>query len=214
MNKIILNDSIGKNINENIGIYFTVTLFFAIGIAAGAFTVKTLNSADKQDMVIYLNRFFQVINSENVQRSSVLFQSIKNNFQTVFFIWILSITIVGVPGTLLITSFKGFIVGFAVSFLINGFGLKGFILTLIAVLPQNILYIPCLLIISAVSLNFSIQLFRKKVNRKLSNYTGENIFSYTYTVLLFFAVMCIGSLIEAYISPLILKSISAYMLIQ
>lgn len=214
MNKIILNDSIGKNINENIGIYFTVTLFFAIGIAAGAFTVKTLNSADKQDMVIYLNRFFQVINSENVQRSSVLFQSIKNNFQTVFFIWILSITIIGVPGTLLITSFKGFIVGFAVSFLINGFGLKGFILTLIAVLPQNILYIPCLLIISAVSLNFSIQLFRKKVNRKLSNYTGENIFSYTYTVLLFFAVMCIGSLIEAYISPLILKSISAYMLIQ
>ena len=214
MNKIILNDSLGKNISENIGIYFTVTLFFAIGIAAGAFTVKALNNADKQDMVVYLNRFFQVINSENVQKSSVLFQSIKNNFQTIFFIWILSITIVGVPSTLLITSFKGFIVGFAVSFLIHGFGLKGFLFTLIAVLPQNILYIPCLLIISAVSLNFSIQLFRKKVSRKLTNSTGENIFSYTYIVLLFFAVMCIGSLIEAYISPLILKSISAYMLIQ
>lgn len=214
MNKIIINDSIGKNINENIGIYFTVTLFFAVGIAAGAFTVKALNNADKQEMVVYLNRFFQIINSENVQKSSVLLQSVKNNFQMIFFIWILSITIVGVLSTLLITSFKGFIIGFAVSFLINGFGLKGFIFTLIALLPQNILYIPCLLIISAISLNFSIQIFRKKVNRKLSASMGENIFSYTYTVLMLFAVMCMGSLIEAYISPLILKSISAYMLIQ
>lgn len=209
-----INEGLSKNIRENAGVYFTVTLFFAIGLSVGAFTVKALNINQKQDLVLYLNRFFQILNNQTVDRSAIFYQSLKANFQTIFFIWFLGVTIIGIPFILLITSFRGFIIGFTITFLIQGMGWKGFMLTLAAVLPQNILYIPCLLIISAVSLCFSIQVFRAKVKQKIMNSIRSNIFSYTSTVLILFAVMTLGSLIESYISPSILQAMSSYMTIQ
>jgi stage II sporulation protein M len=209
-----INEALSKNIRENAGVYFTVTLFFAIGLSVGAFTVKALDINQKQELVVYLNRFFQILNNQTVNRSSIFYQSLKTNFQTVFFIWFLGVTIIGIPFTLLITSFRGFIVGFTISFLIQGMGWKGFMFTLAAVLPQNILYIPCLLIISAVSLCFSVQVFRTKVKHRIMSSIKNNIFSYTSTVLILFGVMMLGSLIESYISPSILQALASYMTIQ
>lgn len=209
-----LNEVLSKNIKENIGVYFTVTLFFAIGISVGAFTAKALDINQKQELVTYLNKFFQILNNQTVNKNAIFYQSIKNNFQTVFFIWFLGVTIIGIPFTLIITSFRGFIVGFTISFLIQGIGWRGFILTLAAVLPQNIIFIPCLLIISATSLCFSIQVFKTRIKKRIVNSIRSNIFSYTATILIMFAVMIVGSLFEAYISPYILQSLSSYMTIQ
>lgn len=209
-----LNEIIFVNIHENLGIYFIVTLFFAIGIAAGAFTIKALDYNKKQDLVIYLNNFFQVLSRENISNNEIFLQSLKNNFGTVFFIWLLSITIIGVPITLFITSFRGFIIGFTISFLIDGLGWKGLLFTSIALLPQNILYIPCLLIISSMSLTFSLHAFRYKINGAAPANIKNNILSYSAAVTVLFLIMCIGCIIEAYVSSLLIKSISSYMIIQ
>jgi stage II sporulation protein M len=161
--KVSVNEALGRHIKENLGVYFTVTLFFAIGLAAGAFTAKALDNAQKQDLILYLNRFFQVLGNEKIKNTEIFLQSIKNNFQTIFFIWLFGITFIGIPFTLLVTSFRGFIIGFTIAFLIQGLGWKGFLFALAAVIPQNILYIPCLLIISSLSLCFSFQVFKKKL---------------------------------------------------
>lgn len=209
-----LNEFLSKNIKENIGVYFTVTLFFAIGISVGAFTAKALDMNQKQELVTYLNKFFQILNNQTVNRNAILYQSIKNNFQMVFLIWFLGVTIIGIPFTVLITSFKGFIVGFTISFLIQGIGWKGFILTLAAIIPQNIIFIPCLLIISATSLCFSIQVFKTKIRKRIMNSIKSNIFSYTTIIFVLFVIMIAGSLFEAYISPSILQSLSTYISVQ
>jgi stage II sporulation protein M len=209
-----LNELLSRNIKENIGVYFTVTLFFALGVSIGAFTVKALDVNQKQELVTYLNKFFQILNNQTVNKNAIFYQSIKNSFQTIFFIWFLGVTVIGIPVTLMITSFRGFIVGFTISFLIQGIGWKGFVLTLAAVLPQNIIFIPCLLIISATSLCFSIQIFKTKIRRKMVSGVKNNIFSYTTTISIIFAVTIVGSLIEAYIAPYILQALSSYMTIQ
>lgn len=210
--KIKIGDAISKNIKENQGVYFAVTLFFAIGIAAGAFTVRAFSQEQKQELVIYLNRFFQSINGEKVQNGKVFYQAMKNNFQTVFLIWLMGVTIIGVPFTLFITSFRGFIIGFTIAFLIQGLGWKGFLFILAAVFPQNIIYIPCLLIISAISLCYSMQAFKGKINKIQSGNIRNNITSYTTSILFFLIIMSIGCFIEAYISPYILKMLSSFMI--
>lgn len=209
-----LNEVLSKNIKENIGVYFTVTLFFAIGISVGAFTVKALDVNQKQELLTYLNKFFQILNNQAINKNAIFYQSIKSNFQTIFFIWFLGVTVIGIPFILIITSFRGFIVGFTISFLIQGMGWKGFILTLAAVLPQNIFFIPCLLIVSAISLCFSIQVFKTKIKKRFINSIRSNIFSYTTTMLIMFGVMILGSIIESYLSPLILLSLSSFITIQ
>lgn len=205
-----LNDTLTRHIFENKGLYFIVTLFFAIGIAAGAFTVKALDFGQKQELVVYLDRFFQLLDKEQVNNTTIFYQSIKNNFQTVFFIWLLSITIVGAPITLFIDSFRGFIIGFTISFLIQGLGWKGVLFIAVAILPQNILYIPGVLILEAMSLGYALNMFKSKF-RNSSGGLRTSIYSYTVMALIIFVVMCVGSSIEAYISPAILKSLSGFM---
>lgn len=208
------NEQLVKNIKENLGSYFMAVLFFAIGIAAGAFTVKALDNGQKQDLVIYLNRFFQILGNEQIKSTTILVQSLKNNFQTIFFIWLLSITIIGVPVTLFITSFRGFIVGFTISFLIQGLGWKGLLFTFVAVLPQNIIFIPCLIIISALSISFSVHSIKRKVRKGFINNVKGNMLSYTLSVGAILLIMLLGSLVEAYLSPILIKSLSAYMIVQ
>lgn len=93
--KIKFGEALQKNIAENMWAYFVVTLFFAIGIATGAFTVKALDNNQKQELIIYLKGFFQTINGEKVNNGRVFYQTLKNNFQTVFLMWLLAITIIG-----------------------------------------------------------------------------------------------------------------------
>lgn len=209
-----VGNAISNNIKENVGIYFTVTLFFAIGLAAGAFTLKAMDYNQKQDLVIYLNRFFQIIKGERVSGGRAFYQSFKNNFQTAFLIWIFGITVVGVPLTLFITSFRGFILGFTISFLVQGLGWKGFLFFIASILPQNIIYVPCILIISALSLCFSLNIFKRKVKRGIMDTIKSNILSYTATIAVIFLIMCSGSIIEAYISPHILQWMSNFMIAQ
>lgn len=95
--KLSIGESISKNLKSNIGAYFVATLFFAIGIAAGAFTIKSLDVKQKEDLIVFFDKFLQVVGKNSVSKSSVFYQSVKNNAQTVVILWLLGLTIIGIP---------------------------------------------------------------------------------------------------------------------
>jgi stage II sporulation protein M len=208
------SDIIIKSIKKDIGLYFAVTLFFIIGLAVGSITVKVLDLNAKKELVLYLNRFFQIMDKESIKNINILYLSIKNNFQIVFFIWFLSITVIGIPVTLFVIAFRGFILGFSVAFFIEGMGWKGLLLTIFAILPQNIVYIPCILGIAALSLKFSLNVLKRNLSNGVVNQYKNSIFNYTMYVGILFFIMCLGSLVEAYLSPILIKAISGYIIMQ
>lgn len=212
--KYYKSDIVIKSIKKDFWLFAGSTLFFLVGLAIGSIAVKVLDLNQKNDLVVYLNRFFQIMDKENIKNSSIFYQSIKNNFQTVFFIWLLSITVIGIPVTLFIISFRGFIVGFTVAFFIEGLGWKGLLLTIFAILPQNIVYIPCIIGIAALSLKFSLNVLKRNLSNGVVNQYKNSIVNYTIFVGAIFLIMCIGSIIEAYISPLLIKAISGYIILQ
>lgn len=208
----LLNERITRNIKENISVYFIIILFFAIGLAIGGFAIKSLEAGDKQELLTYMNSFFKVYSGENVSGLTIFFQSAKNNFFSILIIWILSLTIVGVPAVLIVIGFRGCILGFSVGFFIEGMGLKGLLFSLIGVIPQNIVYIPCILLTGALSLMFSIGVIRRKRNK---SFYGQklNVLSYSMTIGIIFLVSLLGSLIEGFLSPIIIKALSSYFII-
>lgn len=208
--KYFNSDFIFKSIRRDIWFYFGAAIFFIIGLAVGSIALKVLNFNQKTDLIVYLNRFFQIMDKEKVENVNIFYQSLKNNFQTVFFIWFLSITVIGVPVTLFIISFRGFIIGFTVSLFIEGMGWKGLLLSLLAVLPQNIIYIPCIIGIAGISLKFSFRILKRNLSNSVINQYKNSILTYTFCVGILFLIMSIGTFIEAYISPLLLKAISNY----
>ncbi|MDD2574490.1 MAG: stage II sporulation protein M [Bacillota bacterium] len=204
---MILKKAVEKQIRNNLPLYFFVLVFFVAGIAAGAFTVDALSSMQKEELVSYFQSFFSILDKEPVQSATVFKQSFLNNSQFVLIIWVLGITVIGIPLILMVIGIKGFIIGFSVSFLVEGMGLRGLLFALAAVLPQNLLIVPGILVAGVLGLSFSISMLRRKKSKTKKSFSSE-LTVYSFNILLALLILFVGSLIEGYITPVFIKLFS------
>jgi len=197
-----LKEKISIHIKDNSILYIIILMSFMIGIASGSFTINTLNDIQKENMMKYIDNFYVIISQMKIIPIEVFKQSVLNNFETTFVLWLLGATIIGIPFIFLVVGIRGFLLGFSIGFLINQFKYKGIIFTLIAILPQNILVLISLFFISATCINFSMYILK---NRR---FNVNDLFSQfvTYTLIIYsaFSLMIVGGVFEAYITPNIL----------
>ena len=205
--EVFLVNIIGKlNLNkkENKFFYLMVFIFFCVGIALGTYIVKYMNANDANDLTSYFSTFTESIVKEPVNSKVLLLSVLKKNLILITIIIALSFTIFGTPVILLVNLVKGFTLGYTFSFLISTFEGKGLWLALASTIPQNIIYIPCFIALSIVGIEFSStklkeRFFNKgKVNRIVER---ELILK----IGVFACIFIIGTFIEAYICPNIIK---------
>lgn len=190
---------------QNIPIYFTTLLFFTIGIVAGTYTIKALSYTQKVELMEYLEGFFQIFRSQNFDSNQLLLNSFFNNIKLFLMFWVLGLTLFGFPLILLLLSFKGFVLGFTIGFVIEELALKGVLFIVLSILPQNLFHIPGLLGIGIISISFSAFLFKNRIKKqRIYNRKGQ-ILTYTITMLLLFILFLLGGLVEAYITPILMK---------
>ena len=201
---MVLKKAVQRQIKNNLGLYFLVLVFFASGIAAGAFTVDALSSVQKEELVNYFQSFFTVLDEEPVQSAAVFKQSLVNNAQFIILIWLLGITVIGIPLILLIIGMKGFIIGFSVSFLVEGMGLRGLLFALAAILPQNLFIVPGIIAAGVLGTSFSIKMLRRKKTKPRKSFISE-LTEYSINIFLALLILFIGSLIEGYLTPVFIK---------
>lgn len=186
-------------------------MFFIIGISSGAFTIRALGEYQKQELINYIQNSFQILNHQPVKEVSVFKQSILNNLQTGAFIWILGITVIGIPIILILIAIRGFIIGFTVGFFIDQLGIKGMLFSLISVLPQNIFIIPGILVVAVIGISFSKMIIRNKINK---SYNTHNIFKqfilYSTIISFIFLIILLGCMVEAYIIPIFIRMFYKY----
>ena len=60
-------------------------------------------------------------------------------------------------------------------------------------------------------MNFSLNIIKSKNTGIHENNFKKNILRYSSIIVVIYFIMCIGSLIEAYISPAIIKAMSTYL---
>lgn len=197
-----LKEQLVKHIKNNSYLYVFLFIVFMIGTTSGAFTVNNLKDVQKEELINYLTKFHQIKNSVDISTVSIFKQSLLNNFQTVFILWVLGATIIGIPLIFIVIFARGFVLGFSLSILISEYKFKGILVILASVLPQNIFIILGIIFISATSINFSLYILK---NRKSGiNDLISQFISYTFVVYSGFLVIILGSLIESYLSLYIL----------
>ena len=192
------------NKKENKFYYFMVFIFFCVGIALGTYIVKYMSARDATDLTSYFSTFTESIAKEAVNNKVLLFNILKKNLMLITIIIALSFTVFGTPIILLLDLVKGFTLGYTFSFLISTFDGKGLWLALASTIPQNIIYIPCFIALSIVGIEFSSTKLKDKFfNKGKVNTIVERELILKIGVLA--CVFIIGTLIEAYLGPNIIK---------
>lgn len=199
------NQTMRLYLKEHLSLYIFVAILFLMGIIFGALMVNSLSLEQKQEMARHLSSFLHAIDqgTEIGGKSSVQ-QSFMLHVKWIALIWVLGLSVVGLPLILILNFFKGVLVGFTVGYLAGQLSYKGLLFALVSVAPQNIILVPALLIVSVTAIAFSVFLIK---NRFLhgKGMVYQQFVHYSLITVSMVVVMFGVSLFEAYISPIMMK---------
>ncbi|KMK93664.1 stage II sporulation protein M [Rossellomorea marisflavi] len=200
-----------QHVQAHSSIYLFMITLFLMGVIFGAIVVNSLSFAQKEDLYLYLGKFFTEIEGGRMTSSEDMFrQSFLHNVKSLGILWLLGISIIGLPLIFVLVFMKGVVVGFSVGFLVNQMGWSGFLLSFVSILPQNIIIIPAFIFIGAVSASFSITLIRKIFMRGQTSMQLPMIpFFSRYVVFLVaaIAIITVAAGVEAYLSPSLMEAV-------
>ncbi len=185
-------------------LYLFLLLIFIIGVIFGSLFITIINETDKNTVINQISSFFNKIKSNNIDFNNALKNSITSNLLYITAIWILGISIIGIPVIIIMLFLRGFMIGFSIAAIIAKYKLIGVVGGLTYIFPHYIISLIVILMISYYALRFSFNLLEAVVKKKTINF-NEVINRYSFIMIFSIIVMVISSLIEAFVSPYIMK---------
>lgn len=170
-----------------------------IAIVLGVLFPAIITNDNKELINQSISSFITGIKDGKTNYISGFISSITNNILVFFCIWILGISIIGIPIILFILFFKGFLVGFSFSSILITYGPSGILKAIVYTLP-NIINALAAFLLCYYAISFSIMIYRSIFKKETRNW--QNIVRRYIKIGLFYIVFSIIiSIIESYIIP-------------
>ncbi|HBQ26226.1 MAG TPA: stage II sporulation protein M [Syntrophomonas sp.] len=195
---------IKQHISENRPQYIIVIFIFLVGLVMGNYQVLGLDGGTKSQLSSMVEGYLRGGIDGSPTGSEILGAAFFKQVQVTVLLWFLGLTVIGFPLILGFVWFRGFSLGFTISFLLHDRAGAGLLITVISVLPQNLIYIPVFLAWSVTAINFSIYVLKGR-NSGVS--LGRAVMGYTILMLVYLLIFLAGAFVEAYLSPWFLSLI-------
>lgn len=189
-------------------VYLTVLLVLAAGLLVGSMSAGRLDKSKSQELSVYVRDFIQKVDGVDFQSSKMARNAMINNVITVAAIYILGLTVIGIPVTLAILFVRGFVIGFAAGFLTDDMSVRGVLLTAATILPHNLLYIPAVSFGAASSIMFGILLWKRNFDSGVPVLPG--LIKYTGIMCVVLLLSLGAGLVEGYVTPHISKMAAGF----
>ncbi len=199
-------DKLKSNIRINKNLFVFLVVIIAVGIAAGSVFVTVLNNEDKVMVSDYLNNFLNNLNSNNLNYSGTLVNTLIFTLGGAFLIWLLGISVIGFILILLFLFIKAFALGFSIGSIIINFNFKGILIALAYIVPHHIINMMIFLLISSYALILSYRLINSFTKKKSFEFKG--IFNkYLFVLGFSLIILLISVLYEVYGVPKLINLI-------
>lgn len=180
------------------------SILLGLGILSGIIFFFITTSLDKMIVKNMMNEFVKI--KTNVTFSTFI-NSFKYNIIYIVIITLSSLLVIFSPLVILINYYKGLTIGFLISSTISTFKLKGILYFVAILFPHHILMSILLILYSSIMFKLSLKLLKVTYMNEPINL---NIFIKKVLILFLISlIVCIIiSLLEIYISPLLLGLIA------
>lgn len=197
------------HIKNNSNRYLLLALAFIVGVSAGAFTVNGLSSIQRYELKNYFEGYLQLLDFQKVDNNELLKISLVENAKIICALWILGVTVIGIPFIFALVGIRGFITGFSSGFIIKALGFKGILFTLFTLFPKEIIVIPCIIALGVNGINFSSKIIKNKSIKYLSKESFKaNFAAYCFVTMFYSCFIFVGILLEAYVIPVFTRIIA------
>ena len=191
-------------VNKKTLLFFTILLI--IGIIAGSIFMAILSETDKKLVTDYFNNYISNIENNKLNYLESIKNGLFNNLLYIIIIWILGISIIGIPIVTIMFFIKSFTLGFSIASIVFNYKLKGCLLNFINIFPHQMIYFLIYMLIKTYSIFFSLKMINSIINKKNMDF---KIMMNKYVKILIISVIAItiGIIIETFITPLLIKII-------
>lgn len=191
------------------GLVLLHAALFVIGLVFGALALRSLDAAARIDLTRQLSDSMQILASGPAKPTGLLVrEALARQALQVAMLWVLSISLVGVLGVILLPVYRGFISGFTVAFLTAEMGTRGVLLAAAGHLPQTLLEVPGVILAVSASVAFSLEIIRSwRARRRLTGFYAA-LAEYSNTLLSAGVLLVGAGLVEAYVTPLLIRLVS------
>lgn len=197
----MIKDQITGHIRDHAIIYLFMIILFLTGVIFGAIIVNSMNFIQKQDLFFYLERYFgQIVSEEPIANQTILMDSFLYHIKYLLLLFVLGLSVIGLPIVWILLFVKGLVVGFSVGFIVNQLGLKGLLFASLSIAPQNFLIIPIYVVAGSLSMIFSLTLLSILFNRRLSTPVLHLFGRYVFVFSLMLAASLVAAVLEAFIA--------------
>ncbi len=180
-----------------------VKLFFisVFSVLFGIFYMAIISKQNKEAVEESLKLFFESINKLNYQKA--ITNCLCSNIFYLVAVWLLGISIIGIPFIVLILILKSFILGFSISSILYFYKLKGILIAFIYMIPL-VLNLLIILFLGYYGILFSKNLIRLLFFKKEVRF--KNIMRRYSKIFLFcLGMIVISGILEIYVVPSLLK---------
>ena len=177
-----------------------VLILLVLGVTCGAIYYNLLSKSDLDSVFSTMNDFTNSIKNNSYNYVQALLHSLGNNLFYIVIIFILGLSMIGIPFIIMLIFLKGLTVGFTVSTLIGLYKYKGSLYSFIYIFPKEILSFISYIIIGYYSINFSILIF-KQIFKKEKVSIRKELEKYLVVLGITSFIGIITSLLDAYLYP-------------
>lgn len=196
---------------EHLPFLLFIFVLFATGIAFGAVMVSALTLEQKEELARHLSGFIVTVDQGGGFDSAASFQqSLLLHLKWLGLIWVLGLSVIGLPLVFALDFLKGVLVGFTVGYMVSQYSWNGLLFAMASVLPQNLIIIPALVIASVAATSFAIQLVKTRLIGK-QGALSASFWRFTSTALLMAVLLCAAALYEGFLSTELMKLVAPVM---
>lgn len=195
-----------SDMQNHMNIFVFIFVLFIMGMVFGAVIVNSMNFVQKQDLFFYLKQFFeQSILMDGTSKGNLWKDSMLYHVKYMLLLFLLGISVIGMPIITVLLFIKGLVIGFSVGFLVNQMGWFGLLISAASIAPQNLLIIPVYLVAGSLALIFSLTLCKQLFIRRVHQPILQGLIRYSLFFSVLLLILMVSSVIEVFISNVILE---------
>ena len=199
-----VKNKVTNKLAEQKKIYIFLIIVMTISLILGIIYAIILNKSDHNLVTTSLDSFFTSIKNNDIDYKSALINSLVGNISFVTFIFLLGISIIGIPLIIFSLGISSFIFGFSLSSIIYTYHFNGILKAITYLFPHQLITLLMSLFLGFYALYFGVKLFKylfRGIDINLRSSMKRYLQVYV-TVLLIF-IGC--SFIEVFLSPALIK---------
>ena len=178
-----------------------------LGIILGSIFSTNITQNDKNLVIEKIKLFITNISDNSLNTITSFKNSISINLIYIIIIWILGMTLIGIPINTFLLFIKNFILGFSLSSFILTYSYKGLILSSIYLIFGELLTIIILSILTTYSIIFSSKLLKHIFKSNNPNEIPKYLKNYSLIFVISIILCLISSISESFLVPTLVKLI-------